>query len=218
MMSDDSENDGVYVENNYENDIYYKKYKLLLERCEAIQKHNEQLVYKIQQTKKIANNRYEMVKTLKKRLKEYGEDWTVIPKEEFEEEVEAAKSSSVKMYIKVKDEKPDEYPEEKIEKPSRSVKKTPKRKGTKTEKDPKAPKRPSNPFFQFCQEQRQILQEQLTSELKPGEAEPTKQELTRQLAIKWKSLSVPDKKVYVDMYERSKEKYAVEMSEYNMKK
>lgn len=60
--------------------------------------------------------------------------------------------------------------------------------------------------------------EQLNSELKPGEAEPTKQELTRQLAIKWKSLSTPDKKIYVDMYERSKEKYAAEMSEYNMKK
>lgn len=45
-MSDDSENDGVYVENNYENDVYYKKYKLLLERCEAIQKHNQQLVYR----------------------------------------------------------------------------------------------------------------------------------------------------------------------------
>lgn len=60
--------------------------------------------------------------------------------------------------------------------------------------------------------------EQLNSELKPGEAEPTKQELTRQLAIKWKSLSVPDKQIYVDMYERSKEKYAAEMSEYNMRK
>lgn len=79
--------------------------------------------------------------------------------------------------------------------------------------------------------------EQITSELKPGEAEPTKQELTKQLAIKWKSLSGQDKKVgtllflllgnlnnvfllqvYVDMYERSKEKYAVELSEYNMKK
>lgn len=39
------------------------------------------------------------------------------------------------------------------------------------------------------------MMEQLNAELKPGEAEPTKQELTRQLAIKWKSLSTPDKKV-----------------------
>lgn len=75
------------------------------------------------------------------------------------------------------------------------TKKGTKRKNARTEKDPNAPKRPSNPFFQFCQEQRQIMMEQLNSELKPGEAELSKQELTRQLAIKWKSLSVPDKKV-----------------------
>lgn len=122
------------------------------------------------------------------------------------------------------------------EKPLKPVKKPTKRKSTKTEKDPNAPKRPSNPFFQFCQEQRQILMEQINAELKPGEIEPSKQELTRQLALKWKSMSIPDKQVcfqllsfcicptfilfqrYVDMYEVSKEKYAVEMSEYNMKK
>lgn len=45
MMSDESENDGVYVE-SYENDIYYKKYKLLLEQCENIQKKNETLVHR----------------------------------------------------------------------------------------------------------------------------------------------------------------------------
>lgn len=105
-----------------------------------------------------------------------------------------------------------------IEEKPKTAKRAQKRKSGKSEKDPNAPKRPSNPFFQFCQEQRQIMMEQLNSELKPGEAEPTKQELTRQLAIKWKSLSVPDKQIYVDMYERSKEKYAVEMSEYNMRK
>ncbi|XP_025831850.1 non-histone chromosomal protein 6-like [Agrilus planipennis] len=118
---------------------------------------------------------------------------------------------------KVKQEKVDEFTEDKHEK-HKPLKKSSKRKSTKTDKDPNAPKRPSNPFFQFCQEQRQILMEQINSELKPGEAEPTKQELTRQLALKWKSLSGNDKKVYVDMYERSKEKYAAEMSEYIMKK
>lgn len=65
----------------------------------------------------------------------------------------------------------------------------------RSEKDPNAPKRPSNPFFQFCQEQRQILMEQISADLKPGEIEPTKQELTRQLASKWKTLSTSDKKV-----------------------
>ncbi|KAF5282486.1 hypothetical protein FQR65_LT14256 [Abscondita terminalis] len=210
MMSDESENDGAYIENSYENDIYYKKYKLLLERCELIQKHNQQLVYRLQQVKKVTNNRYEAVKSLKQRLKDlYNEDWTVIPKEELEEEVESAKNSNFKVLIKCK--------EERDEKEKTKGKKAPKRKAGKSERDPKAPKRPSNPFFQFCQEQRQILMEQLNAELKPGEAELSKQELTRQLAIKWKTLSQPDKKIYVDMYEKSKEKYAAELSEYNMK-
>lgn len=46
MMSDESENDGVYTE-SYENDGYYKKYKLLLERCEAMQKYNEKLIFRL---------------------------------------------------------------------------------------------------------------------------------------------------------------------------
>lgn len=46
MMSDESENDGVYTE-SYENNSYYKKYKLLLERCEAMQKHNEKLIFRL---------------------------------------------------------------------------------------------------------------------------------------------------------------------------
>lgn len=82
------------------------------------------------------------------------------------------------------------------EKPEKTKSKRPtKRKSVKTEKDPNAPKRPSNPFFQFCQEQRPILMEELNSNLKPGEVEPSKQELTRQLALRWKTLSVNDKRV-----------------------
>ena len=93
-----------------------------------------------------------------------------------------------------------------------------KKRKPKSERDPNAPKRPSNPFFQFCQEQRQPLMEQLMAEQKPGETEPiNKQELTRQLAIKWKTLTAEDKQIYVDMYERSKEKYAAEMTEYKKK-
>ncbi|XP_033308778.1 non-histone chromosomal protein 6-like isoform X2 [Bombus vosnesenskii] len=90
------------------------------------------------------------------------------------------------------------------------TKKGTKRKGAKT--DPNAPKRPANPFFQFCQEQRPRVMERLA-----GEPEPSKQELTRQLATTWKSLSSEDKKVYYDMYERSKEKYVAEMQIYNKK-
>lgn len=123
----------------------------------------------------------------------------------------------------------------KEEKPKKGTK----RKGAKA--DPNAPKRPANPFFQFCQEQRPRVMERLA-----GEPEPSKQELTRQLATTWKSLSEEDKKVnsslvlhkyisffivsnisvtsqmflfqvYYDMYERSKEKYVAEMEIYNKK-
>ncbi|RZC37942.1 high mobility group B protein 13-like [Asbolus verrucosus] len=217
MMSDESENDGVYTD-SYENDIYYKKYKLLLDECAQLQKSNEILVFRIQEVNKIVRRRQKEVKFFKKRLQNnYGEDWAVIPNLDIVKDEEETKSVAYLMLKdKIKEEKVDE-----TEKP-KPAKKPTKRKSAKTEKDPKAPKRPSNPFFQFCQEQRQILMEQLNAELKPGEAELTKQELTRQLAIKWKSLSGSDKKasfeVYVDMYERSKEKYAAELSEYNMKK
>ena len=67
--------------------------------------------------------------------------------------------------------------------------------GEKAERDPNAPKRPANPFFQFCQEQRPIVMEQIGLEQKSGEAEPSKQELTRQLASKWNKLPPEDKKV-----------------------
>lgn len=44
-MSDDSENDGVIVDNK-ENDLYYRKYKLLLEECSQLQRSNEILVFR----------------------------------------------------------------------------------------------------------------------------------------------------------------------------
>ncbi|XP_057665538.1 high mobility group protein B3-like [Diorhabda carinulata] len=216
MMSDESENDGAYVDHQ-EKDIYYKKYKLLLEECSNLQRSNEILVFRIQEVNKITKRRLKDIKFFKQRLlNNYEEDWSVIPNldEALNEEGDKRSIQHLLLSGKIKEEKFDE--EEKADK--KPIKKTTKRKTHKSEKDPNAPKRPSNPFFQFCQEQRQILMEQIAAELKPGEVEPTKQELTRQLAIRWKTLSVHDRKVYVDRYERSKEKYAAELEEYNMKK
>lgn len=170
---------------------------------------------RIQQVKKVVQRRQRHVEYLKnKLLNDHGEDWPVIPKEEItlnEEDLKPVYPSLKQMISSEKN--TEEFQEEKPK-----LKKPSKRKSGRSDKDPNAPKRPSNPFFQFCQEQRQILMEQINSELKPGDIEPSKQELTRQLAIKWKSLSGSDKQVYVDMYERSKEKYNAEMNEYNMKK
>lgn len=82
------------------------------------------------------------------------------------------------------------------------------------EKDPNAPKRPANPFFQFCQEQRSILMDELNSELLPGQPELSKQELTRQLAQRWRSMDSATKQIYVNKYESSKQKYNIEMQSY----
>lgn len=74
------------------------------------------------------------------------------------------------------------------------------RRKTKEEKikDPNAPKRPANPFFQFCQEQRSVIMDEMNSELSPGEPEPSKQELTRQLAHRWRMMDNNDKQVILN--------------------
>lgn len=61
-------------------------------------------------------------------------------------------------------------------------------------KDPNLPKRPANPFFRFCQEQRPIVLDQI---IMSGEGEPTKQDLTKRLAITWNTMPNNDKKVCI---------------------
>lgn len=59
------------------------------------------------------------------------------------------------------------------------------------------PKRPANPFFRFCQEQRPIVLDQI---IMSGEGEPTKQDLTKRLAITWNTMGHNDKKVCIKSY------------------
>lgn len=194
-MSDESEYD---VEPE-EFDIYKRKYQLLLDRCEVLQQENERLVYRIQRVRKLLKRTRKEKKFLIDRLDQHGDRWREAPMGVLEEnnifQVTTKPEKTKATAHNSKEEK---------------TKKVTKRKGAKT--DPNAPKRPANPFFQFCQEQRPRVMERLA-----GEPEPSKQELTRQLATTWKSLSSEDKKVYYDMYERSKEKYVAEMQIYNKK-
>ncbi|CAG9773937.1 unnamed protein product [Ceutorhynchus assimilis] len=244
MMSDDSENDIPY-DRKRKHDPYYIKYKLLMQECVKFQRENEKLVFRLREVNKITKRRYKEVQFFRQRLLNiHGQDWSVIPPEVLsdltDEEEEKPHPTQVVPKKEVKQEKPDEPGVVKdkakleklekpklekklekpkpVEKPKTLAKRPPRRKVPKSERDPNAPKRPSNPFFQFCQEQRQPLMEQICSELKPFEVEPSKQELTRQLAIKWNSLSTSDKKVYVDRYERSKEKYNAQMEDYKKTK
>ncbi|KAK0097915.1 hypothetical protein PV326_012803 [Microctonus aethiopoides] len=195
-MSDESEYDAETVEYN----INKRKYELLFSRCQVLQQDNERLVYRIQQIRKLLKRTRKEKKFLIRRLDLHGDRWREAPMGVLEENsifstaVKSDKINKTGVHISK---------EEKLKKGS-------KRKSVKT--DPNAPKRPANPFFQFCQEQRPRVMERLA-----GEPEPSKQELTRQLATTWKSLSSDDKKVYYDMYERSKEKYVAEMQIYNKK-
>ncbi|XP_015109879.1 high mobility group B protein 6 [Diachasma alloeum] len=182
-----------------EYDIYKRKYQLMLDRCELLQQDNERLVYRIQTVRKLLKRTRKEKKFLIDRLDQHGDRWREAP-------MGVSEENSV-FQATVKSEKQQKTSQTvKEEKPKKGTK----RKGGKT--DPNAPKRPANPFFQFCQEQRPRVMERLA-----GEPEPSKQELTRQLATTWKSLSSEDKKVYYDMYERSKEKYVAEMQIYNKK-
>lgn len=56
--------------------------------------------------------------------------------------------------------------------------------------------------------------DELNSGLKPGQPELSKQELTRQLAQRWRSMNPVTKQIYVNKYENSKQKYNLEMLSY----
>lgn len=56
--------------------------------------------------------------------------------------------------------------------------------------------------------------DELNSELQPGQPELSKQELTRQLAQRWRSMEPTTKQIYVNKYESSKQKYNMEMQSY----
>lgn len=53
--------------------------------------------------------------------------------------------------------------------------------------------------------------DELNSGLKPGQPELSKQELTRQLAQRWRSMNPVTEQIYVNKYENPKQKYNLEM-------
>ncbi|CAH2036905.1 unnamed protein product, partial [Iphiclides podalirius] len=203
-ISDDSDD---MVSLPSEDEIYRRKYQLLLERCEVLQQDNERIVNRIHEVKRITKRYRKDIKLLIERLDKHGDQF---------------RTSSVEV-----DSKPEMTPRvarpvpkthqvtRNVEKQNPNGGKKPatkrKSKADKPERDPNAPKKPCNAFFQFCQEQRPLVVAETTSEMG---TEPSKQEVTRQLASRWRALTNDDKRVYVAMFERSKEKYAEEMSAY----
>ncbi|KAF6199071.1 hypothetical protein GE061_007096 [Apolygus lucorum] len=203
MFSDESEEEPEEV------DVYKKKYHLLHVRCEVIKQDNERLVNRIHHIKRMLKRGRKERKFLMDRLDMHGDNWRNMP-----------------LPIKLTDPSKDpvlqsaKQPTSKtpVKSPSndKNSKKGPsgvKRKGHKIDKN--APKRPANPYFQFCQEQRNSAIEEMAS---VGQTDPSKVDVTKHLANKWNALTQDDKKIYYDMYEKSKERYAVDMQVYTQNK
>ncbi|XP_013199924.1 uncharacterized protein LOC106142633 [Amyelois transitella] len=202
-ISDDSDD---MVSLPSEEDIYRRKYQLLLERCEVLQQDNERIINRIQEAKKITKRYSKDIKLLVERLDSHGDAFrTASMEQETKPEVVSKPTRAP----------PKAQSSKQMDKQNATGGKKPgskrKSKADKPERDPNAPKKPCNAFFQFCQEQRPLIIAEANTEVG---AEPTKQEVTRQLASRWRSLSNEEKRVYVAMFERSKEKYAEEMSAY----
>ncbi|XP_059048609.1 uncharacterized protein LOC131843865 [Achroia grisella] len=202
-ISDDSDD---MVSLPSEEEIYRRKYQLLLERCEVLQQDNERIINRIHEAKKITKRYRKDVKLLVERLDGHGDAFrTASVEAEVKPEVLTRPGRTGS---KTQTSKP-------IDKQNSTGGKKPgpkrKSKADKPERDPNAPKKPCNAFFQFCQEQRPLVVAEANSEMG---SEPSKQEVTRQLASRWRSLTNEEKRVYVAMFERSKEKYAEEMSAY----
>ncbi|XP_045448436.1 HMG1/2-like protein [Melitaea cinxia] len=202
-ISDDSDD---MVSLPSEEEIYRRKYQLLLERCEVLQQDNERIVNRIHEVKKITKRYKKDIKLLIERLDKHGDPFRTASFEvEVKPEVTArAPRAGAKTQTAAKQ----------VDKQNTGAKKPAtkrKSKADKPERDPNAPKKPCNAFFQFCQEQRPVVVAETTTEMG---SEPSKQEVTRQLASRWRALTNEEKRVYVAMFERSKEKYAEEMSAY----
>ncbi|CAG9584838.1 unnamed protein product [Danaus chrysippus] len=203
-ISDDSDD---MVSLPSEEEIYRRKYQLLLERCEVLQQDNERIVNRIHEVKKITKRYKKDIKLLVERLDKHGDPFRT-----------ASVEVEVKPKVPVRPPRvgaKTQTQSKQVDKQNASGGKKPapkrKSKADKPERDPNAPKKPCNAFFQFCQEQRPVVVAETATDVG---SEPTKQEITRQLASRWRALTSDEKRVYVAMFERSKEKYAEEMSAY----
>ncbi|XP_025407744.1 non-histone protein 10 [Sipha flava] len=179
---------------------YKNQFSALLNRCQIIQQDNERLVHRIHQVaKQLRRVRVER-RFIMDRLDMHKDNWR-----EAELKLDLGTELPLPEIVNLKNQGAVDTPNGKKNSNIKSTEK----------KDPNLPKRPANPFFRFCQEQRPIVLDQI---IMSGEGEPTKQDLTKRLAITWNTMGHNDKKIYYDMYEKSKEKYAADMEEYTYNK
>ncbi|KOB58215.1 TCF3 fusion partner-like protein, partial [Operophtera brumata] len=164
-------------------DIYRRKYQLLLERCEVLQQDNDRLIHRIHASKKTTKRFQKDIQLLVERLDSHEDPFRTMPVDEPDT---VTKPRPVM--------KPQAAPKQADKQNTTGAKKQAtkrKSKADRPEKDPNAPKKPCNAFFQFCQEQRPLVIAKTNSE---NGIDPSKQEVTRQLAHRWRSLTSDEKR------------------------
>nr|XP_053656362.1 uncharacterized protein LOC128705177 [Cherax quadricarinatus] len=195
------------LENSTE-DKYYKKYNAILRRCSCVQKENEMLVNRVYQVKKIVRRLRKERKFLMEELDKRDDNYRSLPLtfaiEDEDKSFALPQTSSLPALGRPRSTNS-----------SSSVKRQLQVKREKMECDPSTPKRPSNAFLQFCQEQRDSTTVQ---HLQQTGRPIDKKQLTKLLAARWSALSEDDKKVYIEKYERDKERYCEERRLYENRK
>lgn len=194
------------AENGME-DKYYKKYNAILRRCSGVQKENEMLVNRVYLVKKMVQRLRRERRYLMEELDRRGDNYRSLPLtiaiEEDEKSFALPQTSSLPALGRPRSSGS-----------SLNSRRQPQVKRERVERDTPAPKRPTNAFLQFCQEQREAA---TTHHLHQTGRIPDKKQLTRQLASRWNALPEDDKKMYVEKYERDKERYSGEKTAWEQK-
>ncbi|XP_014667763.1 PREDICTED: high mobility group protein 20A-like [Priapulus caudatus] len=200
------------LNNHSSDDRYKKKYLTLKLRCEQIQQDNERLANRKHYMRKLTNRLKKERRFLMNRLDQHGDEYenyqAVIPGEDehlFNVLNDYWMQEATKSSVPING--TGEPQAELLASPSGG-----KKRRNEREKDPNAPKKPANAFLMFCQQQRNVSQEQFAKE-NPGQ-DVSHQELTKIMAHHWKNLNSEEKREYYDMYEKDKERYEKEMLKY----
>ncbi|XP_050720674.1 uncharacterized protein LOC127000707 isoform X1 [Eriocheir sinensis] len=185
---------------NGTDDKYYKKYHAILRRCAGVQKENEMLVNRVYLVKKMVRRLRRERKFLMEELDRRGDNYRSLPLtiaiEEDEKSFALPQTSSLPALGRPRSSGS-----------SLNARRQLQVKRERVERDTSTPKRPNNAFLQFCQEQREAA---VAHHLNQTGRTPDKKQLTRQLASRWNALSEEDKKIYVEKYEREKERQSEE--------
>ena len=194
--SDEDEDDLEDEEEEEHVDPAQRKYELILQRCEDLERENERTVQKILEVRGLVQRSARQKRVLTRRLDALGDSSfrgvpVVMPPGEdkgrdAKADAEAASSGKKRRRARRRKSNGEGASKNPVGRPPKKP-----RAGDTERRDPRLPKRPQNPFFQFCQEQRSRVQRDYLHQ--HGE-QLSKKELTRLLAHKWREIGSEEKK------------------------